>query len=525
MKAKEMMSKGRPEVYLDLDGVVADFFDKYAELAIIHLMMEKYNKSREEAFDIYRNDEERWQKEFGIRNYRDIPPAKGDPVLDMMIGTEFFNQLPKFPSADSLVSYLVETFGSYKVLSSPLRGDFENSEKWKKVWVTRELNPPPTAIIIESRKEKYAKQPDGTPNVLIDDRGNNITKWEAKGGIGVKYQADENGLDTVHKGVERAFKIVKGEEEHVPQVIKSIDRTQTIATGDDEKKEIKEAIENKQTFINMFQKFLPLAMKILDLDSLPLMKFEFSVEDDHQPTFGRFDSENNILTVALGNRHPNDILRTIAHELVHYKQGTLHQLDDYSGETGSDEENEANALAGVIMRHFNKQYPEFLKQKPIISELEERRRKKKKRKWAAYGPGPYGWYGYDAGYSGDGGGGDGGGMEESLSPKKIHRLADRKGVKWDNDPSFLKKTKQLTGKAHLDDLDQRELEKVQAWLNSLEENFADGKGPGRPGDSRRHGIPKKASLSQLDKIGKGGGRKAQLARWQANMRRGRAKKK
>lgn len=60
---------------------------------------------------------------------------------------------------------------------------------------------------------------------------------------------------------------------------------------------------------------------------------------------------------------------------------------------------------------------------------------------------------------------------------------------------------------------------------AIEENFADGKGPGRPGDSRRHGIPKNATLAQLDKIGKGSGRKAQLARWQANMRRGKAKSK
>lgn len=36
--------------------------------------------------------------------------------------------------------------------------------------------------------------------------------------------------------------------------------------------------------------------------------------------------------------------------------------------------------------------------------IEERKRKRKKIKGAAYGPGPYGWYGYDAGYSGDGGG-------------------------------------------------------------------------------------------------------------------------
>lgn len=56
---------------------------------------------------------------------------------------------------------------------------------------------------------------------------------------------------------------------------------------------------------------------------------------------------------------------------------------------------------------------------------------------------------------------------------------------------------------------------------TVTENFADGKGPGKPGDSARHGIPKNATLTQLDSIGRGKGRKAQLARWQANMRRGR----
>lgn len=66
-------------------------------------------------------------------------------------------------------------------------------------------------------------------------------------------------------------------------------------------------------------------------------------------------------------------------------------------------------------------------------------------------------------------------------------------------------------------------EGIRVDTQQVSENFKDGKGPGRPGDSRRHGIPKNATLAQLDKIGKGSGRKAQLARWQANMRRGRAK--
>jgi len=55
------------------------------------------------------------------------------------------------------------------------------------------------------------------------------------------------------------------------------------------------------------------------------------------------------------------------------------------------------------------------------------------------------------------------------------------------------------------------------------ENFADGKSPGRPGDSQRHGIPKNATMAQLQKAAKSPGRKGQLARWQINMRRGRKK--
>jgi hypothetical protein len=112
---------------------------------------------------------------------------------------------------------------------------------------------------------------------------------------------------------------------------------------------------------------------------------------------------------------------------------------------------------------------------------------------------------------------------KEFTPKDIHKLADSKGVKWDNEPSFLKLTKQLTGKEHLDDLDQEDLKKVKQHLERFKENFADGQGPGRPGDSVRHGIPKKATMAELERASHSKGRKGQLARWQLNMRRGRKK--
>ncbi len=59
----------------------------------------------------------------------------------------------------------------------------------------------------------------------------------------------------------------------------------------------------------------------------------------------------------------------------------------------------------------------------------------------------------------------------------------------------------------------------------VSENFADGRNPQDKGDSKRHGVPTKASVSTLRKVAKQGGRKGQLAHWMANMKAGRAKKK
>jgi hypothetical protein len=185
-----------PEVYLDMDGVLADFFTEYAKLA-------------------------------GIKsgNYRDIPPAKTDPTLNKMVGTDFFARLPKLRNADQLVAMIVKLYGHYHICSSPLRGDHENSEAQKKVWIQKHLKPAPVDIVITPNKAKWAKQSDGTPNILIDDRGSNISAWEAAGGIGIKYQADEDGLDVIVKGLSRARKIIKGDEEHKPQDLKSVDRS------------------------------------------------------------------------------------------------------------------------------------------------------------------------------------------------------------------------------------------------------------------------------------------------------------
>ena len=76
-------------------------------------------------------------------------------------------------------------------------------------------------------------------------------------------------------------------------------------------------------------------------------------------SFGYFDPNSNKIWVYCGNRNMGDILRTLAHELVHRKQDEDGRISYESGKTGSDIENEANAKAGILLRDFGKQHEEI----------------------------------------------------------------------------------------------------------------------------------------------------------------------
>ena len=176
----------------------------------------------------------------------------------------------------------------------------------------------------------------------------------------------------------------------------------------------------------------------------------------------------------------------------------------------------------------------------------ERKRKKRRTRWAAYGPGPYGGYGYYAGYSGDMGGGDGGGesvhrenMDHSKDDQAVPELkaalvGHKKEIQSASDDKvydIIDKMMTRIAKAHgisgqkLHDMWVEKYGQIpDTWIMKISENFADGKNPQDKGDSKRHGINTKASVSSLRKTAKQGGRKGQLAHWLANMKAGRSKK-
>ena len=123
--------------------------------------------------------------------------------------------------------------------------------------------------------------------------------------------------------------------------------------------------EGQPDLPSLFKTFLPIAMKEIGIDSLPPIRLQLKIDDEEQPTFGKYVNEEGVIYLGIENRHPLDILRTLAHELVHFKQGVDHKLGPTSGETGSPEENQAHEIAGIIMRHFNKKYPKNFDLKPV----------------------------------------------------------------------------------------------------------------------------------------------------------------
>jgi hypothetical protein len=133
-------------------------------------------------------------------------------------------------------------------------------------------------------------------------------------------------------------------------------------------KQLREEITHKK-FGPMLDSFVSFASEKLGLETMP--KVRFKDESDDYNSFAAYNPSNHELSVHTKNRHPMDVFRSVAHELVHHKQKEEDRIGKdiaKEGETGSDIENEANSEAGKIMRWFAKENPDMFKQTHIVEE-------------------------------------------------------------------------------------------------------------------------------------------------------------
>lgn len=112
--------------------------------------------------------------------------------------------------------------------------------------------------------------------------------------------------------------------------------------------------------INIINEFAEYVKNEIGLDKVPEINF---INEDgaaaKMKSFAGYNPGNSSITLVISNRNLADILRSLAHELVHHLQNIENRLNNKSGETGSNEENEANSKAGVLMRNYGKINPKI----------------------------------------------------------------------------------------------------------------------------------------------------------------------
>lgn len=294
------------------------------------------------------------------------------------------------------------------------------------------------------------------------------------------------------------------------------------------------------------------AIKLLEIEQAPRIKL---VSDTKTTALGYFDPDTQDIVVSVKDRHQMDIMRTLAHELVHRKQNEGRELD---GSTGSPDENEANALAGVLLRYWGKMNPDQFNEawsakykrsidcgnpKGFSQKAHCQGRKKEEDQHPNEQPrGPefkptmpagtvrvdvsdvYDWYKLGMHISNLKGLGK---HDFGKGPPSTVLSFGSEEEEHEYIKALAKIGLDITDIDPKDPKQPRTMKKVKTDPTyNVGENFADGRNPQDKGDSKRHGITKGMSIVQLKKIRSSDSaspRKKQLAHWQINMRQGKKK--
>jgi hypothetical protein len=171
MKITDLIETKMPHLYLDMDGVQADFFGA-------------------------------WAKRHGLKHYKEIAHPE-DAINELaQSGPEqvyqFFRDLEPLRGGQEIIQWLHKNKIPFTVLSAPLRGPYaNNSIEAKKDWLDQHNPGTSNNAIFTSKKFKYAKNGNDV-NVLVDDFGRYLDGWNNAGGIAVKHE-DSNTQHTINE--------------------------------------------------------------------------------------------------------------------------------------------------------------------------------------------------------------------------------------------------------------------------------------------------------------------------------------
>ena len=157
-------------VFLDMDGVIAKFFERFAS-------------------------------DNGVKKWTDILDVS--KALDKMKGTDFFWWLDEYETTKDLLAFVSQY--DWGICSSPLTGDEYNSAYWKRRWLEDKgyMQKIQNLIFTHNKEQFSTNRIDGSPNLLIDDKPTNCKKWRDEGGIAIRYQANEDSFTELIDRIEK----------------------------------------------------------------------------------------------------------------------------------------------------------------------------------------------------------------------------------------------------------------------------------------------------------------------------------
>lgn len=145
------MESKNPLVYVDMDGVVADFVGKYKE-----------------CFG-------RCAVEDGIEEASRICSTV----------PEFFSYLESIPKGIELVKWLTNNEYEVVFLTTPIP-EMERCTKDKIAWIRRKIGDG-YSVIFAKNKARYV---ESDKDILIDDMSHNLIAWEMSGGVAINFAHD-----------------------------------------------------------------------------------------------------------------------------------------------------------------------------------------------------------------------------------------------------------------------------------------------------------------------------------------------